>query len=207
MPNSVSRGALARLISRYHRGGIALADAEIERHLFGLGPAADEPLGPALVRLGIHKLEEGPARYDVIRTALSLLPHRDVSLLDIGSGSGRLLLYAALTGVKHAQGIEILEPRAALARAAAVRLGLHQVTVTTGDALRAPWPEAEVLVLMNPFYPSAYPGIRRRLLEHGARPLILCGATILERLARDRSFRVLDRARLEWMRFGLLEVR
>jgi SAM-dependent methyltransferase len=207
MSPSLSRGALARLLCRYHRGETALADDEIERRLFRRGAAAEEALGPALVRLGIHKLEEGPARYDIIRTALSLLPRRDMSLLDIGSGSGRLLLYAALIGVKRVQGIEILESRAAVARMAASRIGLHQACVITGDALKAPWPNAEVLVLMNPFYPSAYPKIRRRLLEHGAGPLILCGATILDRVARDRSFRVLDRAALEWMRFGLLEVR
>lgn len=203
-----ARGELGRLIRRYHHGEVALDDARIERRLFARVDAAELPLGETLLRVGVYKFDED-ARYDVIRTALSLLPGAEMSLLDIGSGSGRLLLYAGLLGARRAHGIEILEHRAARARAAAARLALDQVTVGVGDALQLTWPRAEVVVLMNPFYPDAYNHACSRLLDyvHAVRPLILCGGTILEEFARDPRLRVRSVAPLDWTRLGLLELR
>lgn len=201
-------GAVRRDVRRYHAGRLALSDRTLERRLFG-APTREEMSDEALQQLSRHKMHEDEPRYDVVRACMGLLPRPDMTLLDIGCGRGRVLLYAALLGARRATGIEVFAPRAALARAAAGRLAPGTVRIVEGDALKLPWPKAEALIAMNPFYPSAYRRFRDRLVEYGRerRPLIVSASTLRDRMAADKRFRQVAGATLDWIEIGAFEVR
>ncbi|MEI9994604.1 MAG: methyltransferase domain-containing protein [Rhizomicrobium sp.] len=205
------RRSLYRDIRRYHAGEIALSSREIERRIFGTGAAlAEDGLGETVQRLGLHKFGEDPPNYDVVRAALGLLPRPGMTLLDVGCGRGRVLLYAALLGAPRVTGIEILEARAALARmAASAHLPPGAATIRTGDALKLPWPAAEALIVMNPFFPSAYRHLRTRLLDYAAarQTVVISVSTLRDRLAADRRFRQIGAAEVGWIALGAFEVR
>ncbi|HEY0106454.1 MAG TPA: methyltransferase domain-containing protein [Rhizomicrobium sp.] len=205
-----SGGDLARAVRLYHDGAIDLAEARLEWRFFGASRCPlEEPIGAALARLGVHKFEEDAGRYDVIRAALRLLPRSGLTLLDIGSGSGRLMLYAACLGARRVHGIEILAPRAAFARAAAAAHGLSEVAVMRGDALRLAWPKTDALIAMNPFYPSAYPLLRERLIDHARAhdPAIVAASTLRDSLAADPAFNLVAEAAVGWIKLGAFALR
>ncbi|HEX4303470.1 MAG TPA: class I SAM-dependent methyltransferase [Rhizomicrobium sp.] len=202
---------MARDIGEYHAGRVHLADSAIERRLFGRGAAAPEAwLGDALLRHGLHKFDEDAPDYALVRAALSLLPRTDMTLLDIGCGRGRVLLYAGLLGAPRVAGIEILPSRVALARRAAARhLPDGVMTVLEGDALALSWPDAEALIAMSPFYPSAWRRFRARLLAYAAaRPVrIIAVAWLRDALAADRRFALVAQAQMEWIEIAAFELK
>jgi SAM-dependent methyltransferase len=180
-----------------------LSDRALERYLFaGAREAMPQDFFATMAR---HKLEEDAPNYAVVRAALDLLPRRDISVLDVGSGRGRVLLCGALRGAR-VTGIEILPARAAMAREAATRLGLSNVTIVEGDALKLPWPKTEAVIAMNPFYPTAWRRVRARLLACEHRPVIVAVSTLRDRLAADKRFRPRGEAAVGWIRLGAFEL-
>ncbi|HEY0107687.1 MAG TPA: class I SAM-dependent methyltransferase [Rhizomicrobium sp.] len=208
---AAARGhALRRDLDRHLGGAIDLADDALERRLYGAdNPVPDEPLSSMLRRLGQHKFDEDPPDYRVVRACLQLLPRRDMTLLDVGCGRGRVLLCAALSGARHATGLEIVEYRAAMARRAAARLAPDAVTVVQGNALKLPWPKAGALIVMNPFYPTAHRRLRARLLDYARahRPVIVTVSTLRDRLRTDRRFRLRAEIAVEWITLAAFELR
>jgi len=201
---------LAGLLRRYHGGTAKLTNAALERRFFGgASPAFEEPLGITLARVGVHKFDEDPARYDLLRAALHLLPDTGLTLLDVGSGSGRLALYWALLGAPRVHGIEILEPRVTLTRRAAAAHGLATVDIACGDALALEWPKAQALAVMNPFYPQDHTRLRARLIDYARAhdPLILTVSTLATKLAADDAFVAVGTARKDWIDFKTFRLR
>lgn len=107
------------------------------------------------------------------------------SLLDMGSGYGRLCLLASLTGFRKVWGIEIVDKRCREARRAAAALGLQYCRFICSDVARARWPRADAYVLMNSLYETPLRKVLTRL-NNFAYPGELIGSISLSNNALDR---------------------
>jgi DNA-binding winged helix-turn-helix (wHTH) protein len=159
--------------------------ATLKRHIAEL-QASDEPIGDwaldALLGLAPEQAEDGISlgdlllRYGQHRVALGDLPYavlRDLfrrfelppgsTLLDLGSGYGRVAFYGhLLTGIR-VYGIELVAERVAEARRIQQRLGLSGLNFLCGDALTTTWPETTHYCLLNAFASAILPRIVERL--------------------------------------------
>jgi SAM-dependent methyltransferase len=161
------------ILTAYHHGLIPADDADLDR-LLCLSPHSVEGdmslLG--LVRsYGTHRFEFGDIPYSLIRELVQTInPGPGTSVLDLGSGYGRIGLYGALVSRLRYTGIEIVAERVAAARRAAHELDLPGVEFVHADALRAAWPSATWVCVMNSFLPSLMHDAISRLRD-------LCRAT------------------------------
>jgi putative methylase len=87
------------------------------------------------------------AAADLLVDALAAGDLEGRSVLDLGSGTGRLAIGAALLGAASVVGVEVDPDAVAIARDAARSLGVR-ATFETGDV--AHWTEAADLIVMNP---------------------------------------------------------
>ncbi|MFO0615446.1 MAG: hypothetical protein U0414_22830 [Polyangiaceae bacterium] len=129
MPDAPDTAAVRARILAYHREELDLPDAELDR-LLGLAGAfeprdPDDPVPPhvatpfPICRGLFHALS--PSERDVV--------------VDLGSGTGRVVVYGGLVSPAEIVGVELVEARARAAADAAVRLGLARATSVAGDAL------------------------------------------------------------------------
>ncbi len=115
------------------------------------------------------------SRYRTIRRALDLVPPamRQTVLLDVGSGSGRVLELAESRGFRTVAGIEH-DPDLAERSRALLSTGAR---VAVGDALVEPLdPAVGVVFMNNPFDVDAigrFADLVRRSLDHSPRPLLV----------------------------------
>lgn len=115
---------------------------------------------------GVHRFEFGDLPYSLIRELMRKVnPGPRTSILDLGSGYGRIGLYSALVFQARYTGIEIVAERVAAAQRAADELELPDVEFVHADALRAAWPSATCVCLMNSFLPSLMRDALPRLRE------------------------------------------
>lgn len=166
MSQAASTHRLKALLRNYHRGEFDRSDDEIDRSI-GLRRLATEnrlSFSDLILHYGHHRVETGDFPYRIIRSAFKRLEqYRWKSLLDIGSGYGRVLFYGALVFDRRCCGIELVDERAMETRRVTKALGLPEVTVRQADVTRAAWPEADCYFLMNSALPEYLPELARRL--------------------------------------------
>ncbi|QXC61490.1 class I SAM-dependent methyltransferase [Aquihabitans sp. G128] len=135
-------------------------------------PAATRAVIAAAPPGTVHHAE---SRYRTIRQALALVPAdaRAGTVLDVGSGSGRVLEVARRLGFATLSGIEHDPDLVASSRH---RLG-RAATIVQGDALAEPIdPAVATLFLNNPLQPEVldrFAALLRRSLDQRDRPLVL----------------------------------
>lgn len=87
-----------------------------------------------------------------IRAAALLSPSRDVRILDIGSGVGKVCAIGALSSPARWCGVERHEPFVTTARRLTRALGVADRTMFLhGDAFGIDWGDFDALYLYNPF--------------------------------------------------------
>lgn len=162
-----------RVLTAYHHGLVPAQDADIDRllRLSPLNVEGDLSLLSLVRSYGTHRFEFGDLPYSLIRELVHKINSGPgTSVLDLGSGYGRIGLYGGLVTRLRYTGIEIVAERVAAARRAARELELPGVEFVHADALHAAWPSATCVCLMNSFLPSLMHDAISRLRE-------LCHAT------------------------------
>ena len=138
---------------------------------------------------------------EVERALLELLPKGQIrTLLDIGTGTGRMLQLAA-PRVERAIGIDASREMLAVARVNLDRSGLQSCEVRQADMYQLPWPnssfDAAVFHMVLHFATAPEDAVKEaaRVLRPGARLLIIDFAPHkLEELRRDHAHRHLGLA-------------
>lgn len=98
--------------------------------------------------------------------------HSHHTLVDLGSGAGKVVMLAQLLTGAQAIGVEHQLPLVELARAQAARLGLDRVSTVQGDA-RDGFPDGDVYFLYLPFTDASLDRVMA-ILERKPRPFIVC---------------------------------
>ncbi|MBX7113195.1 MAG: methyltransferase domain-containing protein [Myxococcaceae bacterium] len=143
---------LAQLLAEPAHARDAWVDA-----LLGMPEAPEEE---ALPRGGVPYV---PCEVDDIVAMVRELPLRtEDTLVDLGSGLGRVALIGHLLSGARAHGIEFQPGLVQLAQARARALGLARVTFTQGDAAEAPL-EGTVFFLYSPFNGETLTRVLQRL--------------------------------------------
>lgn len=157
---------LRRLIRRHFGGSLSLPDEDLDR-AFGIRRTRTEARLSLLEMLevyGVRRLDAGDHPYDVVRAILRrVLRDGGEDLLDLGSGYGRVCLYAGAMGLRSVAGIEIVKERVREARRAARASGLTQVRFVHGAVEKAEWPPSSTIVLLNSFSPGDLKAVLTRL--------------------------------------------
>ena len=220
----------------FHRLADAGAGAALARQILRLLPRADETLRLDRARLAQIRAEraataaayfrKNAARWNELRSLyvdeqkveaelLRLLPGGDaIDLLDIGTGSGRILELVA-GRVRRAVGIDLSRDMLIVARANLHRAGAANCQVRHADMYRLPWSEPSFdavtihRVLHYAEEPARVIGEAARVLRPGGRLLIVDFAPhSIERLRSEHAHRRLGFADAEiqqWCRTAGLQ--
>jgi SAM-dependent methyltransferase len=155
-------------IRDFHAGRTRVADSSLDR-IIGIQSARIEAhlsLPGLLLTYGNHRLDKGDFPFQIIRQlyrSLDKYIQRGDTVLDLGSGYGRVAFYGALLGRVKVVGIEIVEERRNEAERVRRELRLRQVRFCHGNVLDIKWPEAQIVVLMNSVCPRLMPAVVARL--------------------------------------------
>jgi len=104
--------------------------------------------------------------YDVTRAIVKELELDDDDILyDLGSGYGRVVLYAGITTPAACKGVEMVEERVDLARQAQTALGLDNVEFKEGDVLQTDFSDGDVFYTYSPFSHETYEGVLAQLKD------------------------------------------
>lgn len=151
-------------IQALHQTGFPIDDTEVDTMLLGARSTdADAQLIGRYERADLRALYPGeqlwfPARdgvwtgYDVIRETVKVLDlNKEDTLYDLGSGYGRMTLYAGITTPAKCKGIEIFPERIRLAKQAQARLELDNVEFIQDSVLDQDYSDGDVFYLYLPF--------------------------------------------------------
>ena len=123
-----------------------------------------------------HRIYQGDNSYYYIqRLFKKLAPFRPKSILDLGSGYGRVLFYGALLWKDvDFYGVEIVPERVKATKKGSKRLGLSSVHSFQGDVTKDVLPKADCFCLMNTFFPDLLPKALKHLKKHARKnPFLL----------------------------------
>lgn len=121
----------------------------------------EELLGIAYPPLGLRQLPQELVSYSPsgLSEVLFVLDHAALgpgrTLVDLGSGLGKVVLLCALLTGADAVGIELDAALVSGAREAARELGLERASFVEGDLRQAPLPDADVFYMFIPLQRSA----------------------------------------------------
>jgi protein-L-isoaspartate O-methyltransferase len=184
----IATGTLRGAALRKHFDDIPVFERDhyVEEVLGIAYPPLDEPeLGPELTPYA-------PSGYDEIVHALDVtrLGPGD-RFLDIGSGTGKAVMLAALLTSATSSGVECNPSLTALAEKASDELGLEGARFDHGDARDAAIEDADVVFMYLPFTGNVLATVMARLMESGrrypprARGRFLCAGSLDLRRYRD----------------------
>lgn len=180
LADAPDRLAAERLIARLDASNAPIDDVAIDTAL-GLRVEIVEAGFNTLTlldRYGVQRFAKGDLCYQAVRAFYrALQPElrraRPPRLLDLGSGYGRFGLYGALRHGVTLHGIELVAERAVEAARAARALGLESLSYEAGDVLAAPWPTADVYLMMNAVLPDLLAPVLARLEVEARRRRII----------------------------------
>jgi len=149
-------GAIRGIIEYLHGSNIPILDPVLNRLLGIRDYELEETLSPGIESSAAYQSEDHfyqGTPYELIRRILIELEltSSDV-LVDLGSGYGRMVIYAALaTNIKKAIGIELVAERASVSSRTAEELGLANVEFQNSHVKDADIQDGTVFYLFNPF--------------------------------------------------------
>lgn len=124
-----------------------------------------------------HRIYQGDNPYYYIRRLFEkLAPYQPQSILDLGSGCGRVLLYGALLWEEvDFYGLEMVPGRVKATNKSKKKLGLNNVHAFQGDATKKQqWPAVDCICIMNTFFPYVLPDALRSLKKYARKnPFLL----------------------------------
>lgn len=147
--------AARALLHDYHHRRAEIADSSLDEALglpsgsWRLDAAADTAVqhrhpGESIVNVATP--------YAICRGLLDALsPSAGETVIDLGCGDGRVVLYGALLTPASFEGIELVAERAANGRRAIARLSLENAAVTEGNVLDHDFRHGDVFYLFRPF--------------------------------------------------------
>lgn len=114
---------------------------------------SEEDLEPLSQMYGNEQYEHQGTPYEFIRDFLQAVPVQKGDILyDLGSGYGRVPLYAALTTCfTKCKGIEIVPERVKSAQDSASHMGVENVTYEQNHILKTDFSDGNVFFVFNPF--------------------------------------------------------
>lgn len=176
-----------RKLAAYQREELALDDAEIDG-LLGLSAqhyrdAKEEEETEAAQHAG-HSVVHVATPYARCREIFSALaPSASDTFVDLGCGLGRVVLYGASVTEARFVGVELVESRGRIARAAASRAGLDRVSIVIGSALDVDLAIGTLFFLFRPFSPEVEATMIARLHAVArARPIAVGAFRLLPNL-------------------------
>jgi SAM-dependent methyltransferase len=158
----IASGALRGRALREHFDEIAMLERDhyVEEVLGIAYPPLDEP---ALER---ELVSYSPSGYDEIVHALDMVRLEPGDrFFDIGSGTGKAVMLAALLCDAQGSGIDCNGALIDLARSASAALGIESASFVHGDARETPFDDADVFFMYLPFTGRALATVMARLLE------------------------------------------
>ena len=168
-PHAVAR----ELVRAYHREEREPSAKLLDRAL-GIGPADPARTDEELLTEAFPSL---PTPYPICRGFFChTAPTADDLVVDLGCGSGRLVLYGALLTPARLCGIELDRGRFEVASRAVEQLGLSNATILRGDILEQDWSDGTVFYAFRPLPAETEPVVVDRLHELGRRRAITIGA-------------------------------
>jgi SAM-dependent methyltransferase len=168
------RHAAAReLVRAYHLEEREPTAEELDGTL-GLGPAEPARTDEEVLTEAFPSL---PTPYPICRGFFCrTAPTAEDLVVDLGCGSGRLVLYGALLTPARLWGIELDRGRFEVACRAVEQLGLSNVTILRGDILEQDWSDGTIFYAFRPLPAETEPVVVERLHEIGRRRAITIGA-------------------------------
>jgi hypothetical protein len=157
------------LIEAYNREELEIADADLDAALgFGRTVLADAIAGEPAAEAehpgeSIVHLATPYARCRAFFRTVSLGPEDLV--IDLGCGTGRVVVYGSLVTPARFCGIELVESRAEVARSAVGRLGLERARIIHGNVLEQDIEAGTAFFAFRPFSAETEARVLARL--HG----------------------------------------
>lgn len=114
-----------------------------------------------------HRTYQADSPYDIVGQIYKIITQfKPKSILDIGSGNGRVLFYGAhlLSNIEF-HGIEMVTKRALYCQQQSQKVGL-KINFINGDATKVDLPKVECMILINSLFPSLMPKLIKHLKKH-----------------------------------------
>ncbi|MBP6920236.1 MAG: class I SAM-dependent methyltransferase [Candidatus Omnitrophica bacterium] len=148
--------AVRKIVEYLHDRNIPILDSVLNRLLGIRDYELEETLSPGIESSAAYQSEDHfyqGTPYEFIRQILRHVePTSSDVLVDLGSGYGRMVIYAALaTRIKKAIGIELVAERASVSSRTAEELGLANVEFQNSHVKDADIQDGTVFYLFNPF--------------------------------------------------------
>jgi precorrin-6B methylase 2 len=185
------------MVRKFHARTAEAADSILERAL-GIEPVDEkraEELPALLHRFGNQNFTffGGTPFHEIREIFRCLNPQPDELFCDAGAGYGHVVLYGACVAPCRLRAIEILPVRCAAMLRSAQRLGLNNVEVVEGDALRQNYDDVSYLLLNNPFFPEVAAQFIGKLTASPNRLMtVIAMNNIVDAFRQDGAFTEID---------------
>jgi hypothetical protein len=148
----------ATVVRKFHEGSAEATDSILERAL-RISPGDEDRDGalPALLqRFGNQNFSffGGTPFHEIREIFRAIRPKPHEVFCDAGAGYGHVVFYGACVAACRFRAVEILPVRCAAMRRTAQQLGLSNVEIVEGDALRQNYEDVSYLLLNSPFFPE-----------------------------------------------------
>jgi ferredoxin len=148
----------ATVVRKFHEGSAEATDSILERAL-RISPGDEDRDGalPALLqRFGNQNFSffGGTPFHEIREIFRAIRPKPHEVFCDAGAGYGHVVFYGACVAACRVRAVEILPVRCAAMRRTAQQLGLSNVEIVEGDALRQNYDDVSYLLLNSPFFPE-----------------------------------------------------
>jgi hypothetical protein len=187
----------AVIVRKFHQRSAEATDSILERAL-RIAPGDEKRGGelPALLqRYGNQNFTffAGTPFHEIREILRAIDPQPHEVFCDAGAGYGHVVFYGACVAPCRFRAIEILPVRCAAMRRTAQRLGLTNVDIVEGDALKQNYDDVSYLLLNSPFFPDVAGQFIARLMASRNRQLtVIAMNNIVEAFREDSAFAEID---------------
>ncbi|HEV7406958.1 MAG TPA: hypothetical protein VGO01_00605 [Bradyrhizobium sp.] len=194
---SSERRTRTAIVRKFHQGSAEATDSILE-HALRISPGDEDRDGalPALLqRYGNQNFTffGGTPFHEIREIFRAIRPQPDEVFCDAGAGYGHVVFYGACVAPCRFRAIEILPVRCAAMRRTAQQLGLTNVEIVEGDALRQNYDDVSYLLLNSPFFPEIAAQFIGKLTASPNRQLtVIAMNNIVDAFREDGAFSEID---------------
>jgi hypothetical protein len=194
---SSERRTRTAIVRKFHQGSAEATDSILERAL-RIAPGDEDRDGalPALLqRYGNQNFSffGGTPFHEVREIFRAINPQPHEVFCDAGAGYGHVVFYGACVTPCRFRAVEILPVRCAAMRRSAQHLGLTNVEIVEGDALRQNYDDVSYLLLNSPFFPEiAAQFIGMLTASRNRRLTVIAMNNIVDAFREDGAFTEID---------------